>query len=95
MLVGRSGSGKSTLLASLPLAVKALPMAIPLLIHAGVGDTQQAVRRHFEQAHLLQPCCVTLVARASFLRDGPFWFKDDADVLFAGLQETENRLRSR
>lgn len=94
MLVGRSGSGKSTLLASLPLCVKALPMAIPLLIHAAVGDTQQAVRRHFEQAHLLQPCCVTLAAQ-SFLRDGPFWFKDDADVLFAGLQETEHRLRSR
>eukprot|EP00931_Biecheleriopsis_adriatica_P112156 TRINITY_DN86698_c0_g1_i1.p2 TRINITY_DN86698_c0_g1~~TRINITY_DN86698_c0_g1_i1.p2 ORF type:complete len:108 (-),score=23.08 TRINITY_DN86698_c0_g1_i1:33-356(-) len=42
-------------------------MSVPELINAGVGDTQAAVRRHFERAQLLQPSCVTL---------------DDADELF-------------
>jgi len=72
-LVGPSGSGKSSFLAALKsLPIQVLPMSIPLLINAGVGDTHLAVRNHFERAQLLQPSCITL---------------DDADELFRGVNQ--------
>ncbi|CAE7641726.1 proRS [Symbiodinium sp. KB8] len=66
-LVGPPGCGKTSMLQSLKhLPFQVLPMSIPQLINAGIGDTQLAVRRLFEAAQL-QPSCVTL---------------DDADDLF-------------
>ncbi|CAK9066257.1 unnamed protein product [Durusdinium trenchii] len=68
VIVGPRGSGKSTFLAALKsLPMKVLPMFVPALINAGIGDTHAAVRKHFERAHLHQPSCITL---------------DDVDELF-------------
>merc|ERR1719215_1490933 len=47
-----------------------LPLVVPDLIQAGVGDTQAAVRQHFERAQRMQPSIVTL---------------DDANELFANM----------
>ncbi|CAE8643911.1 unnamed protein product [Polarella glacialis] len=68
-LVGACGTGKTSVLAALGRwgEVTVLPMSVPELINAGIGDTQAAVRRHFERARHAQPSCVTL---------------DDADELF-------------
>ncbi|CAE7471310.1 SAP13 [Symbiodinium natans] len=77
-LVGPPGCGKTSILQSLKhLTLQVLPMHIPQLIHAGIGDTQMAVRRLFESAQLLQPSCITL---------------DDADELFlqASLDSSGN-----
>eukprot|EP00913_Durusdinium_trenchii_P016135 g15164.t1 len=61
VIVGPRGSGKSTFLAALKsLPMKVLPMFVPALINAGIGDTHAAVRKHFERAHLHQPSCITL-----------------------------------
>eukprot|EP00928_Gymnodinium_smaydae_P063522 TRINITY_DN47075_c0_g1_i1.p1 TRINITY_DN47075_c0_g1~~TRINITY_DN47075_c0_g1_i1.p1 ORF type:complete len:650 (+),score=67.69 TRINITY_DN47075_c0_g1_i1:49-1950(+) len=73
---GPEGCGKSSLLRALAQEdhLQVLPLEVPTILNAGVGDTQAAVRALFERAAHMRPACVTL---------------DDADVLFAGCHASQ------
>eukprot|EP00927_Polykrikos_kofoidii_P072938 TRINITY_DN69010_c0_g1_i1.p1 TRINITY_DN69010_c0_g1~~TRINITY_DN69010_c0_g1_i1.p1 ORF type:complete len:665 (-),score=121.85 TRINITY_DN69010_c0_g1_i1:25-2019(-) len=69
---GPASCGKTSFLGALMelSSFEVLPLHLPTLLHAGLGETQAAVRAHFARAMQLRPSCVTL---------------DDADELFAGI----------